>query len=152
MHRGKLVDKWSKNELKPGSSPVRTHFFAYGREFFRAPLREYNSCAAWRRFRKFGVFMMGLGQHIRVRAAAEVLHGKNQSCRASREEQECTTPRLPQPPPHVLSPSVTALCEGMWARTLMTVRCLPPVDAPGLYQRIKSFNKNKNKNKNKDLS
>ena len=24
-----------------------------------------------------------------------------------------------------------ALCEGLWARTLMTVRCLPPVDVRG---------------------
>ena len=39
--------------------------------------------------------------------------------------------QLPQPPSHVLSPSVTALCEGLWARTLMTVRCLPPVDVQG---------------------
>ena len=39
--------------------------------------------------------------------------------------------QLPQPPPHATSPYVTAHCEGLWARTLMTVRCLPPVDVPG---------------------
>ena len=39
--------------------------------------------------------------------------------------------QVPQRASHVLSPSLTPLCEGLWARTLMTVRCLPPVDAPG---------------------
>ena len=40
--------------------------------------------------------------------------------------------QLPQPPSRATSPYVTAHCEGLWARTLMTVRCLPPVDAPGV--------------------
>ena len=39
--------------------------------------------------------------------------------------------QLPQPPSQTLPPSPTALCEGLWARTLMTARCLPPVDVQG---------------------
>ena len=41
---------------------------------------------------------------------------------------------MPQRAPHTLSPIIAALCEGLWARTLMTVRCLHPVDAPGVYE------------------
>ena len=40
--------------------------------------------------------------------------------------------QVPQRAPHTLPPFPTALCEGLWARTLMTVRCLPPVDVQGL--------------------
>jgi len=32
---------------------------------------------------------------------------------------------------HVLPPSATALCAGLWARTLMTTRYLPAVDVQG---------------------
>ena len=54
--------------------------------------------------------------------------GKTKRCRASREEKNV---QVPQRASHVLSHSVTALCEGLWARTLMAVRCLPPVDVQG---------------------
>ena len=39
--------------------------------------------------------------------------------------------QVPQRASHATSPYVTAHCEGLWARTLMTVRCLPPVDVQG---------------------
>ena len=40
--------------------------------------------------------------------------------------------QVPQRASHTLSPFIPALCEGLWARTLMTVRYLPPVDVQGL--------------------
>ena len=39
--------------------------------------------------------------------------------------------QVPQRASHTLPPFPTALCEGLWARALMTVRCLPPVDVQG---------------------
>ena len=72
----------------PGFDPI---FRPWATFFFARTQGRRNTAPRSGALEKSRPCLRAKGVHIRVGAATEVLHGKNQSCRASREEQECTS-------------------------------------------------------------